>query len=119
LGPIDGASCFDPLLRRGRSLPPKLLFRLCHLQAPLGLQQVTFGHGKCRFSVTIGVLNSCLTHISGGARAGDLFLHGAAQDNRSSLVDCLERVSCTKVSPLVVYYYLYLCLSSFVRRYTW
>jgi hypothetical protein len=58
-------------------------------------------------------------HVSGGAGAGDLVLHEATQDDSSSLVDCLERVSCTKVSALVVYYYLYLHLSSFVRRYTW
>jgi hypothetical protein len=63
--------------------------------------------------------NSCLTHVSGGAGAGDLILCEAAQDDGPSLVDCLERVSCAKVSALIVYYYLYLHLSSFVRRYTW
>jgi hypothetical protein len=89
------------------------------MQAPLGLQKVAFGLGKCRFSVIIGVLNSCLMHISGGAGAGDLVLCEAAQDDSSSLVDYLEHVSCVKVSALVVYYYLYLCLSSFIRRYTW
>jgi hypothetical protein len=58
-------------------------------------------------------------HISGGADTGDLVLHEAAQDDSLSLVDCLERVSCAKVSALVVYYYLYLRLSSFIRCYTW
>jgi hypothetical protein len=58
-------------------------------------------------------------HISGDAGTGDLVLHEAAQDDSSLLVDCLERVSCVKVSTLVVYYYLYLCLSSFVRHCTW
>jgi hypothetical protein len=43
-------------------------------------------------------------HISGtdGARASDLVLREATQDDNSSLVDCLERVSCAKVSALVV-----------------
>jgi hypothetical protein len=58
-------------------------------------------------------------HISGNAGTSDLVLREAAQDDSSLLVDCLERVSCVKVSTLVVYYYLYLCLSSFVRRCTW
>jgi hypothetical protein len=58
-------------------------------------------------------------HISGDAGTGDLVLRKAAQDDSSLLVDCLERVSCVKVSTLVVYYYLYLCLSSFVRCCTW
>jgi hypothetical protein len=35
----------------------------------------------------------------------------AAQDDSLSVVDCLERVSCVKVSALVVYYYCtYICL---------
>jgi hypothetical protein len=109
----------DLLLHQGHSLPPKLLFGLCLLQAPLGLRQVAFVFGKCWFSVIIGVFNSCLTHITGGAGAGDLVLCDAAQDDSSSLVDCLERVCCAMVSALVVYYYLYLRLSSFVRLYTW
>jgi hypothetical protein len=58
-------------------------------------------------------------HDLGGARASDLVLREAAQDDISSLVDCVECVSCTKVSALVVYYYLYLRLYSFVRCYTW
>jgi hypothetical protein len=43
-------------------------------------------------------------HILGtdGARASDLVLREATQDDNSSLVDCLERVSCAKVSALVV-----------------
>jgi hypothetical protein len=43
-------------------------------------------------------------HVSGtdGARASDLVLREDAQDDNSSLVDCLERVSCAKVSALVV-----------------
>jgi hypothetical protein len=87
------------------------------VQAPLGLRQVAFGFG--RFSVISGVFNSFLTHVSVSAGASDLFLHEAMQDDSLSLVDCLERVSCVKVSALVVYYYLYLRFSSFVRCYTW
>jgi hypothetical protein len=41
-------------------------------------------------------------HVSGGAGAGELVLHEAAQDDNSSSVDCLEHVSCVKVSTLVV-----------------
>jgi hypothetical protein len=48
-----------------------------------------------------------LTRVSGGAGAGDLFLHKATKDDISSLVDCLKPVSCTKVSALVIYYYLF------------
>jgi hypothetical protein len=39
---------------------------------------------------------------AGGARAGDLVVPEAAQDDDASLVDCLERVSCAKVSALVI-----------------
>ena len=52
-----------------------------------------------------------MTHVLGGAGAGDLVLREAAQDDSSSLVDCLGRVSYVKDSALVVYYYLYLHLS--------
>jgi hypothetical protein len=47
---------------------------------------------------------SCLMHISctDGARASDLVLREATQDDNLSLVNCLERVSCAKVSALVV-----------------
>jgi hypothetical protein len=72
------------------------------LLALLGLQHVAFGFGKCWFSVIIGVFDSCLMHVSGGAGASDLVLREAAQDDNSSLVDCLEHVSCVKVSALVV-----------------
>jgi hypothetical protein len=58
-------------------------------------------------------------YVSGGAAASDLVLCEATQDDSSSLVDCMEHVSCAKVSALVAYYYLYLRLSSFVRCYTW
>jgi hypothetical protein len=37
----------DLLPHQGRGLPPKLLFRLCLLLAPLGLRHVAFGFGKC------------------------------------------------------------------------
>jgi hypothetical protein len=47
LGAHQRSLTVDLLLHRGRSLPPKLLFGLCLLQASLGLRQVAFGFGKC------------------------------------------------------------------------
>jgi hypothetical protein len=38
----------------------------------------------------------------GSAGAGDSVVHKAVQDDDTSLVDCLERVSCTKVSAIVI-----------------
>jgi hypothetical protein len=55
---------------------------------------------------------------TGGAGAGGLVVCEAAQDNDTTLVDCLEHVSCAKVSALaiiIVCVYVYLF---FVRRYT-
>jgi hypothetical protein len=46
-------------------------------------------------------------HVSGCAGTGGLVLSEAAQDDSSSLVDCLDFVCCAKVSTLVVYYYLH------------
>jgi hypothetical protein len=48
-----------------------------------------------------------------GAGAGGLVVCEAAQDNDTTLVDCLEHVSCAKVSALAiiivcVYVYLFL-----------
>jgi hypothetical protein len=41
-------------------------------------------------------------HILGDARAGDLVLCKATQDDTLLLVDCLEHVSCVKVSALLL-----------------
>jgi hypothetical protein len=41
-------------------------------------------------------------HILGDARAGDLVLRKATQDDTLLLVDCLEHVSCVKVSALLL-----------------
>jgi hypothetical protein len=65
--------------------------------------------------IKIGVLDSCLTPISGtgGGGASDLVVCEVVQDDDTSLVDCLERVSCAKVSALVIIIictYVYLLL---------
>jgi hypothetical protein len=65
--------------------------------------------------IKIGVLDSCLTAISGTGSAGasDMVVRKAAQDNDTSLVDCLERVTYAKVSALVIIIictYVYLLL---------
>jgi hypothetical protein len=38
----------------------------------------------------------------GGAGAGDLVVHEAVQEDDTALVDCLECVSCVKVSAIVI-----------------
>jgi hypothetical protein len=50
------------------------------------------------------VLDSCLMLVlgTGGVGAGTLVAREAARDDDIALVDCLERVSCTKVSSLVI-----------------
>jgi hypothetical protein len=101
--PVDGA------------LPLKLLFGLCLLLASLELRQDAFGFEKCGFSLRIEVFDSCLTPVlgTGGAGASDLVLCEVARDDDTSLVDCLEHVSCVKVLALViiiVYTYIYLLL---------
>jgi hypothetical protein len=50
---------------------------------------------------------------TGGGGASDLIVCEAAQDDDTSLVDCLEHVSCVKVSALVIIVictYVYLLL---------
>jgi hypothetical protein len=55
----------------------------------------------------------------GGAEAGNLVVHEAAQDDDMSLVDCLECVSCAKVSALVIIIVCTHVYLIFIRRYTW
>jgi hypothetical protein len=50
---------------------------------------------------------------TGGAGGGDLVVHEVVRDDDTTLVDCLERVSCTKVSAIVIItvcIYVYLVL---------
>jgi hypothetical protein len=50
------------------------------------------------------VIHSCLMLVlgTGGAGAGGLVVREAVRDDDMALVDCLEHVSCAKVSTLVI-----------------
>jgi hypothetical protein len=68
------------------------------------------------------VLDSCLMLVlgTGGVGAGTLVAREAARDDDIALVDCLERVSCTKVSSLVIVcIYVYLSFFFVIRHCTW
>jgi hypothetical protein len=56
---------------------------------------------------------------TGGAGGGDLVVCEATRDDDTTLVDCLERVSCEKVSALIIIIVcIHVCLL-FIRLYTW
>jgi hypothetical protein len=56
---------------------------------------------------------------TGGAGGGDLLVREAARDDDAALVNCLERVSCAKVSALIIIIVcIHVCLL-FIRLYTW
>jgi hypothetical protein len=56
---------------------------------------------------------------TGGARGGDLVVHEVVRDDDMTLFDCLEHVSCVKVSAIVIItvcIYVYLL---FIRYRNW
>jgi hypothetical protein len=56
---------------------------------------------------------------TGGAGAGGLVVCEPAQDNDIALVDCLECISCIKVSALAIIIVCVYVSLFFVRHYTW
>jgi hypothetical protein len=66
------------------------------------------------------ILDPCLMLIlgTGDTGAGVLVARGGARDDHMALINCLERVSCAKVSFSVVIIVSYLCLIIFFKHYT-